>query len=99
MRTLRKIIPLVALFLLAQSVSAEETRPAGKISGYLFGGYYYMLGAGTAATRGAQQYSSKAKDFQGFQFRRLYVIYDQPLSDKFTMQPILEGTDKSLDPS
>lgn len=84
------------LLIVSTSAFAEETKLTGKISGYLFGDYYYAVGADTLASRGKQQYSSTPKDMQGFQFRRMYLIYDQPLSEKFAMQLILEGTDKSI---
>ena len=93
------ILAALLICIALSNVRAEETKLTGKISGYLMGDYYYMVGADTAAKRGNRQYSATPKDFQAFQFRRLYVIYDQPLSDKFAFQTIIESNDKTYDPT
>lgn len=77
---------------------AQDNKLAGKVSGYVMGDYYYMVGHDTAKAFGKTQFANTAKDMQGFQIRRMYLIYDQPLSDNFAMQTIIEGTDASTDP-
>jgi len=89
------IIILIGTFTL--SATAQD-KPGGKVHGYVFGDYYYVISADTAASRGMGQYSSTPKDFQGFQFRRLYLYYDHTFNETFAAQFLLEGTDKSLDP-
>ena len=96
-RSFQLTISLVTIFF--HTVCAEENKQIGRISGYLFGDYYYMLNADTAASRGIRQYSSTPKDFQAFQFRRLYVNYDQPLTEQFAFQVIIESNDRSIDPA
>lgn len=86
------MLVLIPLF----SLSAQDT-PSGKVHGYVFGDYYYMIAADTAATRGSGQYSSTPKDFQAFQFRRLYLYYDHTFNEKFFAQFLLEGNDKVFD--
>jgi hypothetical protein len=98
MRVFELRIP--ALFLgylaLVSPVFGEE-KPPGKIWGYAFGDYFYKLN-GTAAEVSPSQYSTVARDFQAFQFRRLQLYYDHTLSPKFFSRLMLEANDKSLQP-
>lgn len=88
-----------ALCLITFSVSLfAQDKPSGKVHGYVFGDYYYMLGADTAAVRGVGQYSGTRKDYQAFQFRRLYFYYDYTFSERFAAQFLLEANDKALEP-
>jgi hypothetical protein len=85
------------LFLCMVSLSAfAQEKPAGKVHGYVFGDYFYKVD-GNATEVSSSQYSKTEKDFQAFQFRRLYLYYDHNLSDKFSSQFLLEGNDGSLD--
>ena len=81
---------------LVSSVLAQE-KPAGKVHGYVFGDYFYKL-SGKAVEVSSSQYSKVDKDFQAFQFRRLYLYYDHTISEKFFAQFLLEANDKSLSP-
>ena len=47
---------------------------AGKISGYFFGDYYYVL----------KSHNAELEERNGFQFRRVYFDYDKNLSDTFS---------------
>jgi hypothetical protein len=85
------------MFLWVAHVYSQE-QSFGKIHGYVFGDYFYMLGADTAAIRGAAQYSATPKDSQAFQFRRLYLYYDQTFSEKFFAQFLPQGNDKTFEP-
>lgn len=91
-------IEVVLLTLFALSGAFAQEKPAGRVHGYVFGDYFYKVG-GNSSQVSATQYSKVAKDFQAFQFRRLYLYYDQTISEKFFAQFLLEGTDKSLDTS
>ena len=93
----RLIIVSVATLLCVALVQSQE-QSFGKVHGYVFGDYFYMVGADTAAIRGAGQYSAAPKDFQAFQFRRLYLYYDHTFSEKFFAQFLLEGNDKTFEP-
>jgi hypothetical protein len=77
--------------------SFSQDKAGGKVHGYVFGDYFYKLG-GNAAELSTSQYSKVERDFQGFQFRRLYLYYEHNLSEKFFAQFLLEGNDKALEP-
>ena len=47
---------------------------AGKISGYFFGDYYYVL----------KSHNAELEERNGFQYRRVYFDYDKNLSDAFS---------------
>ena len=59
---------------------------AGKISGYFFGDYYYVL----------KSYDAGLKNRNGFQYRRVYFDYDKELSDAFSMRFRLEMNGQSF---
>ncbi|MFQ5641044.1 MAG: hypothetical protein ACE5IR_23955 [bacterium] len=65
------MLSLGIIFLLVGSIFAQ-----GKISGYMFGDYYYMAGNHNEDLEGAN----------GFWMRRIYVTYDKGLSDAFSMR-------------
>lgn len=48
----------------------------GKISGYMFGDYYYV----------AAHHDEDLRDKNGFQFRRIYLTYDQALEQGFAIR-------------
>ncbi|RMD85865.1 MAG: hypothetical protein D6813_15655 [Calditrichaeota bacterium] len=52
----------------------------GKISGYMFGDYYYV----------AANHNSELENRNGFWFRRIYFTYDQNLSDAFAIRLRME---------
>ena len=65
------------LFCLVTVVQAEE----GKIKGVMFGDYYYVLAADEAPKRNA------------FQFRRLYLTYEEDIATDFAIRFRLEAKD------
>ena len=67
----RGILPLMCLLLSSASVLWGD---AGKISGYFFGDYYYVL----------QSHDAELENRNGFQYRRVYFDYDKELSDAFS---------------
>ena len=48
----------------------------GKISGYFFGDYYYVL----------KSHNAELEERNGFQYRRVYFNYDRGLSDSFSVR-------------
>lgn len=87
---------LVAIFCLL-SVSAmsqdttkvkEDFKPSGKIWGYAFGDYGYKLHA-DSALRGKQQYSGLSKNYNSFNFRRIYLGYDYHFTPNISSQILL----------
>ena len=93
-----RLIPALVSTLTLVSGALGQEHSFGKVHGYVFGDYFYMVGADSAKVRGSGQYSATPKDFQAFQFRRLYLYYDHTLSDKFFAQFLLEGNDKTFEP-
>lgn len=95
MNIVRFTLVIFFIIMFTFCISAQD-KPAGKVHGYVFGDYFYVVGADTHATRGAGQYSSMPKDMQGFQFRRLYLYYDHTFDETFSAQFLLEGNDKAF---
>ncbi|HTP80936.1 MAG TPA: hypothetical protein VMM57_11115 [Bacteroidota bacterium] len=94
-----RILLTTAAFLM---VFAATAGAQGKFSGYMFGDYYYNF-ARDAATPSANNASTGAAPggtaYQAFQFRRIYLAYDNDISEKFMSRFRLEadqGTDTLL---
>ncbi len=83
----RLALTLLLLAVLAGSAGAGE----GKIKGYAFGDYYYVVSAddnaGTPEKRNA------------FQFRRIYFTYDKDIDDTFSIRYRLEAKDAGFGPN
>ncbi len=94
----KKTIKLVlSIFLIALSLNAvsqdttktkSDFKPSGKIWGYAFGDYAYKLHA-DSAQRGSVQYSKLAKDYNSFNFRRVYLGYDYQFTPNISSQLLL----------
>ncbi len=54
----------------------------GKVSGYMFGDYYYILAN--------HNQELEDKDMNGFQFRRIYFAYDKAITESFSSRLRLE---------
>lgn len=65
----------------------------GKISGLMFGDYFYNVSRDSIWNRTSLPNAAVAgqKDLQAFQFRRIYFTYDNDISDKFTTRFRLEA--------
>jgi len=74
----RWLMPIVCLFIGFSDLAAQE----GKISGYIFGDYFYEFSHPSAKT--------DALNRNGFQFRRAYFTFDRDLSEKFSVRFRLE---------
>lgn len=66
----------------------EEFKPSGKLSGYAFGDYAYKIHA-DSALRGNVQYSKLKKDYNSFNFRRIYLGYDYQFTPNISSQFLL----------
>ncbi|MCX6141723.1 MAG: hypothetical protein NTZ35_00745 [Ignavibacteriales bacterium] len=100
MRNLLQI--LLSMVVCAASLNAQgtPTAPAGKFSGYMIGDYYYNVqrDAGYAALSNNASSSAApgATAMQSFLLRRIYLTYDNDISEEFTTRFRLEadqGTD------
>jgi hypothetical protein len=91
-KTLLTLIVSVFLLLLSSiNASAQDStnfKPSGKIWGYAFGDYAYKLHA-DSAQRGSVQYSKLAKNYNSFNFRRVYLGYDYQFSPNISSQFLL----------
>jgi len=78
---------LALCFLLPAGVYAQ-----GTFSGYMFGDYFYNIqrdsSFGSLANAAAE---SGPKSYQAFQFRRIYLTYDNEISEKFSSRFRLEA--------
>ncbi len=68
------------VFCLVLGVAASGGYSQGKISGYMFGDYYYV----------AQNHDPTIEGRNGLWFRRIYFTYDHGLSDEFSVRFRLE---------
>ncbi len=89
-------ILLMAITLLSSysnPIFSQEKSPF-KISGLLFGDYYYKIQGDSSGSSG--EYSPYKKDYQAFDLRRVIFNYEHTISDKFTAAFTLEGGNKFL---
>ena len=75
----------VAQFLIAQETSS------GKISGYMFGDYFYNVLRDSSIDNLSNKALYGKKDLNGFSFRRIYFTYDYKISEKFSTRFRLES--------
>lgn len=95
---MKSLLSLLVLCLMASAFVYAQEASGGKFSGLVFGDYFYKTGGDAQLFGSASQYAQPlAKDFQAFQLRRIYFIYDHTISQKFSAQFLIEGNDKALD--
>jgi len=85
-----QLIMIALFFISLNGFSQKDTAqtkkafvPSGKIWGQIFGDYTYKLSANTFNMNNTQ-YSANPKDFNSFDFRRIFLGYDYDISEKFT---------------
>lgn len=84
----------VMLFFVTGLVFAQENtekKPAGKISGYMFGDVFYNLGRDDAFSTFKNTAMTGDKEVRGFQMRRIYFTYDNDISETFSARFRLEA--------
>jgi hypothetical protein len=94
------LFAIIVYFSLFSSVFAQDDS-GGKISGYMFGDYFYNVMRDSTISEIPNTALSGKKDINGFQFRRIYFTYDYKISDKFSTRFRLEsqtqtGVDNAL---
>ena len=82
MRLFKIILTGILLTGLACAAGAGE----GKIKGYMFGDYYYVVSADDGETKMPEKQNA-------FQFRRVYFTYDKDINDTFSIRYRLEAKD------
>lgn len=80
------------LSLLAVVILSAQDKPAAKISGIMFGDYFYNVTRDTGIVPLSNKATNGAQDFNGFQLRRIYLTYDGDISSTITSRFRLEGT-------
>jgi hypothetical protein len=69
----------------------SEKKPAGKITGYMFGDMFYNVGRDDAFSGFKNTAITGDRKARGFQIRRIYFTYDNDISEKFTARFRLEA--------
>jgi hypothetical protein len=82
------LVAAILCFFGTNSINAQ-----GKFSGYMFGDYYYNIlrDNGTHLNSASSSTAPGGTAMQAFQFRRIYLTYDNDISEKFTARFRLEA--------
>ncbi|HTR98170.1 MAG TPA: hypothetical protein VML00_00390, partial [Bacteroidota bacterium] len=83
----RTALSLCVLVLLGTALADAQ----GKFSGYVFGDYFYNIAKDSAFSKLSKTVVPGSKAFNAFQIRRVYLTYDNDISEKFTARFRLEG--------
>ncbi|PJJ76698.1 hypothetical protein BXY57_2330 [Thermoflavifilum aggregans] len=81
------------IFLHAQQHGSTGFWNQGKLTGYTFGDYYYKAHSDSLNRGQANQYTGIPQNANAFQFRRIYLAYEMPLSDRFQAQLAVAAED------
>ncbi|MBP1649077.1 MAG: hypothetical protein H6Q30_2522 [Bacteroidetes bacterium] len=83
----------ISALLLTLLIGTSGAWTQGKISGLMYGDYFYNIARDTAFARTALPNSALTgeKSLQGFQFRRIYFTYDHDISEQFSGRFRLEA--------
>ncbi|MBK7630163.1 MAG: hypothetical protein IPJ23_05600 [Ignavibacteriales bacterium] len=81
----------VLLCISVVSTGVAQDNSGGKISGYMFGDYFYNVARDTGLSSLSNVVNGGKKDLNGFQFRRIYFTYDYNISEKFSTRFRLEA--------
>lgn len=87
-----KYVPLLLAAILTLQTMHSQEKPAAKISGYMFGDYFYNVARDSSSALLSNAANGGKKDMNGFQFRRIYFTYDNEISQTFSARFRLEGT-------
>jgi hypothetical protein len=88
MKSLSRFIAM--LFFL--SLTHAQDQHNALLSGMMFGDYFYNASRDTGIASLGNTATNGARDFNGFQFRRIYLTYDGDIAADFTSRFRLEGT-------
>lgn len=89
-------IKMVFLVLCLIGVNIQAQKSNGKIHGYMFGDYFYNLSRDTISNSLSNAAFKGDKDFNGFQFRRIYFGYDYKINNSFSTRFRLEASQSEL---
>jgi len=87
----KKSIFLILLILTIKPLFSQSVIEKGRISGYMFGDYYYNITRDTGISNIKDAVNGGEKNLNGFQFRRIYLTYDNDISEQFVAKFRLEA--------
>jgi hypothetical protein len=94
---MKKYLAIVLIVLMATGICAQKTdEPAGKISGVIFGDYYWNAMRDTGFSALKNTALSGLKDVHGLQLRRIYFTYDYKFSSKFSSRFRVESDEANF---
>lgn len=82
---------IILLFIPLVSLQAQEITNKGRISGYMFGDYFYNAARDTSISTLSNVVNGGKKDLNGIQLRRIYFTYDYDISESFSTKFRLEA--------
>ena len=89
---MKKILLTVAVLLFTTNLLfSQDVVNKGRISGYMFGDYFYNAARDTGISSLSNVANGGKKDLNGFQLRRIYFTYDYDISESFTTRFRLEA--------
>lgn len=90
---MKKLI-YTSLFVVTFSFLSAQEKPAGKFSSFVFGDYFYNVTRESVIPSNAVLTGNK--DFNGFQFRRIFFTYDNDISQTFAARFRVEADQSAL---
>lgn len=87
---MKKLVIVLLCLFGSQFLFAQENS-TGKISGYMFGDYFYNAARDTGLSSLGNVANGGKQDINGFQLRRIYFTYDYNISEKFATRFRLEA--------
>ncbi|MFN3873827.1 MAG: hypothetical protein ACK4R9_12585 [Ignavibacterium sp.] len=88
---MKKVVFVLFILMLSNILFAQEVVNKGRISGYMFGDYFYNAARDTGITSLSNTVNGGKKDLNGFQLRRIYFTYDYDISETFATRFRLEA--------
>lgn len=76
--------------------SSASVLSQGRFGGYMFGDYFYNVSRDSSIASLSNTANGGAKAFQAFQFRRIYLTYDDDISDQFSARLRFEADQAAL---
>ena len=89
---MKKLFQIVAMTVLCFMGAFGQ----GKFGGYMFGDYFYNVSRDSNIASLSNVANGGAKAFQAFQFRRIYLTYDNDISDQFSARLRFEADQAAL---
>jgi hypothetical protein len=86
----RLLVFFVLILSTFSTVFTQDKNPV-KFSGYMFGDYFYNMSRDSTINRISNKALSGVRDFNAFQFRRIYFTYDDEISSSFITRFRLEA--------